>query len=51
MSIEKLLDRCPQAIIPYANQQLQEKNMVCTDHGAYIWSLYLDLLVYFSFRT
>lgn len=27
MSIEKLLDRCPQAIIPYANQQLQEKNM------------------------
>lgn len=26
-SIEKLLDRCPQAIIPYANHQLQEKNM------------------------
>ncbi|XP_070688954.1 BLOC-2 complex member HPS3 isoform X2 [Pempheris klunzingeri] len=27
-SIEKLLDRCPQAIIAYANHQLQDKNMV-----------------------
>uniref|UniRef100_A0A3Q0T840 HPS3 biogenesis of lysosomal organelles complex 2 subunit 1 n=1 Tax=Amphilophus citrinellus TaxID=61819 RepID=A0A3Q0T840_AMPCI len=26
-SIEKLLDRCPQAIIAYANHQLQDKNM------------------------
>ncbi|XP_034558099.1 Hermansky-Pudlak syndrome 3 protein isoform X2 [Notolabrus celidotus] len=26
--IEKLLDRCPQAIIAYANHQLQDKNMV-----------------------
>lgn len=27
-SIERLLDRCPQAIIAYANHQLQDKNMV-----------------------
>ncbi|XP_031725579.1 BLOC-2 complex member HPS3 isoform X2 [Anarrhichthys ocellatus] len=27
-SIEKLLDRCPQAIIAYANHQLQDKHMV-----------------------
>lgn len=27
-SIEKLLDRCPQAIIAFANHQLQDKNMV-----------------------
>lgn len=27
-SIEKLLDRCPQAIIAYANHHLQDKNMV-----------------------
>ncbi|KAM7387706.1 hypothetical protein PAMP_023927 [Pampus punctatissimus] len=27
-SIEKLLDRCPQAIIAYANHQLQDRNMV-----------------------
>ncbi|KAM7409251.1 hypothetical protein PAMA_000959 [Pampus argenteus] len=26
-SIEKLLDRCPQAIIAYANHQLQDRNM------------------------
>lgn len=30
-SIEKLLDRCPQAIIAYANHQLQDKYMVCTN--------------------
>lgn len=30
-SIEKLLDRCPQAIIAYANHQLQDKNMVCAE--------------------
>ena len=29
-SIEKLLDRCPQAIIAYANHHLQDKNMVRT---------------------
>uniref|UniRef100_A0A8C7YCI4 HPS3 biogenesis of lysosomal organelles complex 2 subunit 1 n=1 Tax=Oryzias sinensis TaxID=183150 RepID=A0A8C7YCI4_9TELE len=29
-SIEQLLDRCPQAIIAYANHQLQDKYMVCT---------------------
>lgn len=28
ISIEKLLDRCPQAIIAYANHQLQDKHMV-----------------------
>ena len=28
-SIEQLLDRCPQAIIAYANHQLQDKHMVC----------------------
>ena len=27
--IEKLLDHCPQAIIPYANHHLQETYMVC----------------------
>ncbi|KAM9386349.1 BLOC-2 complex member HPS3 [Pholidichthys leucotaenia] len=27
-SIEKLLDRCPQAVIAYANHQLQDQNMV-----------------------
>lgn len=31
-SIEQLLDRCPQAIIAYANHQLQDKYMVCNDH-------------------
>lgn len=31
ISIEKLLDRCPQAIIAYANHQLQDKNTVCTE--------------------
>ncbi|XP_039648475.1 Hermansky-Pudlak syndrome 3 protein-like [Perca fluviatilis] len=30
-SIEKLLDRCAQAIIAYANHQLQDKHMVCTE--------------------
>lgn len=29
-SIERLLDRCPQAIIPYANHELQNNNMVGT---------------------
>ncbi|XP_029988588.1 Hermansky-Pudlak syndrome 3 protein-like [Sphaeramia orbicularis] len=36
-SIEKLLDRCPQAIIAYANHQLQDKNMVCTDERTALW--------------
>lgn len=30
-SIEQLLDRCPKAIIAYANHQLQDKHMVCTE--------------------
>ena len=29
-SIERLLDRCPQAIIPYANHELQNNKMVGT---------------------
>lgn len=32
-SIEKLLDRCPQAIIAYANHHLQDKNMVRADQS------------------
>lgn len=38
-SIEKLLDRCPQAIIAYANHHLQDKNMVCTDQKAEVFIL------------
>lgn len=35
-SIEKLLDRCPQAIIAFANHHLQDKNMVRADRSAVV---------------
>lgn len=38
-SIEKLLDRCPQAIIAYANHHLQDKNMVCADQNGEVFIL------------
>lgn len=38
-SIEKLLDRCPQAIIAYANHHLQDKNMVCSEQQGRVFVL------------
>ena len=40
-SIKKLLDRCPQAIIAYANHQLQDKNMVGTERWPVLWRMHL----------
>lgn len=43
-SIEKLLDRCPQAIIAYANHHLQDKNMVRANRNGevfpFIWGFF-----------
>lgn len=47
-SIEKLLDRCPQAIIAYANHHLQDKNMVCSERSLNIFSLKIAWTTVFS---
>lgn len=52
-SIEKLLDRCPQAIIAYANHHLQDKHMVCLRSlKKTCWDdSVLIAQVYFNFHT